>query len=454
MIFEIHRYVCYNTITVARMRGDRMKIANLVLDNFRGIEHMELELDGKSTIFFGINGVGKTSILRSLDLLYASIIGKLLKSRKRLAKMEKEDIMTGRAKATIEAQFYFEDMEHPISYDRSISHLDGRKHIAGGLDEIVGQFESLYITKPYEDEEGKVVIPQHRNMPVFVNYGVNRLVLNVPVEISKKNFTKLDAFDKAIESRIDFKALFEWFRYREDIENQEKVRNDMGYADRDLAAVKKAMLAMLRGFTNIWIEREPLSMMVEKDGDFLELEQLSDGEKCTIALFGDLARRLALANPERKNPLLGSGVVLIDEIELHMHTSWQRTIVGVLRATFPNIQFMITTHSPQVLGEVGEGFVFYGIAKEDSRVLVRPFKSLYGWDSNVILEEVMGTSCVNQAVKELEGKMYSALEKKEYDTTEALADQLDALTGNRNESTARVRVLAARGKRNEKNMET
>lgn len=69
---------------------------------------------------------------------------------------------------------------------------------------------------------------------------------------------------------------------------------------------------------------------------------MSDGEKCTMALLGDLARRLTLANPTLENPLLGKGIVLIDEIELHMHPSWQRKILSTLKNTFPNVQFMET----------------------------------------------------------------------------------------------------------------
>ena len=69
----------------------------------------------------------------------------------------------------------------------------------------------------------------------------------------------------------------------------------------------------------------------------LDVLQLSDGEKCTLALFGDIARRLAIANPSLDDPLQGDGVVLIDELELHMHTSWQRKVISMLKKTFPNI---------------------------------------------------------------------------------------------------------------------
>ena len=81
-------------------------------------------------------------------------------------------------------------------------------------------------------------------------------------------------------------------------------------------------------------------------------------------LFHYLARRMALANPGRENPLEGTGVVLIDELELHMHTSWQRKVLGVLKETFPNIQFIITTHSPQILGELDDKYNLVYLKKE------------------------------------------------------------------------------------------
>ena len=102
----------------------------------------------------------------------------------------------------------------------------------------------------------------------------------------------------------------------------------------------------------------------------LDVLQLSDGEKCTLALFGDIARRLAIANPSLDDPLQGDGVVLIDELELHMHTSWQRKVISMLKKTFPNIQFIITTHSPQILGEVDHDFNVYALSRNGSDIQV------------------------------------------------------------------------------------
>lgn len=108
-------------------------------------------------------------------------------------------------------------------------------------------------------------------------------------------------------------------------------------------------------------------MVVNKGSLTISVDLLSDGEKCTLALIGDLARRIALANPNRDNPLDGEGIVLIDEIELHMHPSWQRRVLGVLKRVFPNIQFIVTTHSPQILGEVDDNFNVYNLFLNESR---------------------------------------------------------------------------------------
>lgn len=429
-----------------------MKLKSITLQNFKGIENLNIELDGKTTVIFGINGVGKSTILRAIDLLYANIITRLTgKGKNRKTDLDYDDISYGKSKASISASFSFEDETESL-YGRSIERANGKNNNISDLKVLVDKFENSYIVKGYDDGNGNWIEEvDDKNMPVFVNYGVNRIVLDVPLRASREQFVKLDAFDKAIESTIDFRNLFKWFRNQEDIENQEKVRANSDYEDKSLSAVKHAMLAMLDGFEDIHIERKPLAMKVRKDSKYLKINQLSDGEKCTIALFGDLARRMALANPERENPLEGTGVVLIDELDLHMHTSWQRKVLGVLKETFPNIQFIITTHSPQILGESGDTFNLLYMFKEGKKISLKMYKSFLGWDTNVILEEVLNTSSVNKEIKEMINKMYSYIEEKKFDEAEELADILDKKSNGYAEGVAKARVLISRGRRHEKN---
>lgn len=429
-----------------------MKVKTIKVSDFKGIDNLEIPFEGKSTIIFGVNGVGKSTILRAIDLIYANVISWLVSSNKKLAQLEYDDISYGKSRAEIDVVFNFSDGNQK-EYTRWISRSMGRRHKANELRELVNLFKEYYIENGYDDGEGNWIEKEDmKNMPVFVNYGVNRSVFDVPLRASRKEqFTKMSAFDKAIESKIDFRTLFMWFRNQEDIENQEKVRKNADYEDKSLSAVKKAMLAMLDGFEDIHIDRKPLAMKVKKDGRYLKINQLSDGEKCTIALFGDLARRMALANPQLSNPLNGEGVVLIDELDLHMHTSWQRKVMRVLKNTFPNIQFIITTHSPQILGELDDGYNLFYLVRESGKVTLQQYESFIGWDSNVILEEVMKTPSVNMEVKHRVEQMYEHIADKNYDQAEKIADELDEISNGYAEGVAKARVLISRGKRHEKN---
>lgn len=137
------------------------------------------------------------------------------------------------------------------------------------------------------------------------------------------------------------------------------------YVDPGLVCVRKAIEAMIGDVSELRVKRNPVRMVVYKAGKEIRVDMLSDGEKCTLALLGDLARRLVLANPSAENPLVGKGIVLIDEIELHMHPSWQRRVLHVLNEVFPNIQFIVTTHSAQVLGEVGDDYDIFSLKLND-----------------------------------------------------------------------------------------
>lgn len=113
-----------------------------------------------------------------------------------------------------------------------------------------------------------------------------------------------------------------------------------------------------------------------------------------MALVGDIARRLAMMNPSLKNPLTGDGVILIDEADMHLHPRWQRSLVGRLTKTFPNCQFILTTHSPLVVSD-SKDILVYSI--EHGEVTQVP--SQYGQDANSVLLDVMDTPIRNETIE-------------------------------------------------------
>lgn len=123
---------------------------------------------------------------------------------------------------------------------------------------------------------------------------------------------------------------------------------------RHLALVNHAIETLVPDVKNLEIDRSSgkARLLVENFGNKVNITQLSQGQKMLVALAGDLARRLTTLNPESDEPLKCHGVVIIDEVELHLHPRWQQEILIGLQRTFPNLQFIVTTHSPQVLSTV------------------------------------------------------------------------------------------------------
>ncbi|MDO4540016.1 MAG: AAA family ATPase [Syntrophomonadaceae bacterium] len=421
-----------------------MKIQSIAVRNFRGISDIAFPIEGKSTVFFGVNGVGKSSVLRAVNLLFSNLINKIVQNKfKQGINIELDDIENGKSIASVAAEFSFID-DFNVSYSRFMNRKNKeRTHTNTALSDFEKHFRELYLEEsaPY------------KGMPIFVNYGVNRAVLDVPLRIRKEHeFNKETAFQNAIQNRIDFRLFFEWFRNQEDLENQiVKETGDAEYKDKALTAVRSAMQAMLDGVSNIRVTRNPLAMRAEKDGVTLRIEQLSDGEKCTLALFGDLARRISIANTDLDDPLLGNGIVLIDEIELHMHTTWQRKILPALKQTFPHIQFIVTTHSPQVLGELDETYNVFALTKDENNQLQYTKYQTYGFDSNLILEELMNTPSVCEKIKEISAAMFQCIQEKKYEEALDKANLLDSITQSTNADTVNARLLIARGRQHEKN---
>lgn len=406
-----------------------MKLNEVKIENFKGFRGLDVKFDGKSAVIFGINGTGKSTILSAINYCFWLWLNRLNPSQGvAYRSFDSKSVYHGTSTLKIECVVETGDYEHTLA--RSYSKpQQGKKAVSlyrkKEYDSFVESFHELYLT---EDE----------NMPIFVNYGTNRAVLDIPLRIRQKHqFSKLTALERAIENELDFRTFFEWYRNQEDIENEIiRETGDQKYQDKLLMCVRNAIAEMLENVHDIKVKRSPLRMVVKKGTIEIAVDQLSDGEKCTLALFGDLARRVAMANPNRNNPLEGSGIVLIDEIELHMHPSWQRRVLAVLQKVFPNIQFIVTTHSPQVLGEVKDTYLVMKLSVSAEGKGNLEEVSTYGKDANWILKNDMDTLERAKPILEKFKNFYEALDKQDYDSAQAIIDELQKIIGNDPELTS------------------
>jgi AAA domain, putative AbiEii toxin, Type IV TA system len=357
-----------------------MRIHSLTMTNFRGFEDATLDLDRPLTVLFGVNGSGKSSVLVACACALSRVI---VEAHPSAARPDAEQIW----------RYVPEDTD-----------------IRRGTDEL-----SVKVTLSNADITREVAVnhpnPEHNwraSHPFLLRLHAAAPALAVLYEASRDVAGAKEAFapqgngsdaaaahpfstilDSLAAGRVRFRPLFQWFKEREDVENELKVaQQDLSLEDPQLAAVRRAITGMLPGFSGLRIQRDPLHMVIRKGDATLMVDQLSDGEKLLLALAADLARRLAMTYLDHADPLQGEAIVLIDGVELHLHPSWQRQVLASLRHTFPNCQFIVTTHSPQVISEaLNEAVVLI-----DNFQFVRPSAPTAGRDSNAILAEVMDTS--------------------------------------------------------------
>ncbi len=239
-----------------------------------------------------------------------------------------------------------------------------------------------------ESNSSDLVEKSDCSIPLFVYYPVDRSIIDIPLRIRKKHqFQALDALDGNLNSQSRFRVFFEWFRNQEDLENEKRLE-EASYRDRSLNAVRKAVSVFLPECTDLRIRRSPLRMVVKKNGSEVFVDDLSDGEKSLLALVGDLARRLSIANENLEDPLCGSGIVLIDEVDLHLHPAWQRSVVAKMQRAFPNCQFFLTTHSPQILGNVPTRNLYLLTPTQDGVEIHQPERS-FGLSTSEVVDELM-----------------------------------------------------------------
>ena len=381
-----------------------MMLKEIRLVNFRGIADMTLPFTRTTTAILGVNGVGKSAVLDALAIALSNmterIAGQAAKARNISPDDIKNDAAYSRIQVTADLGIHAsnsqvaadgngsgEPPQQPVhtlttwAIARNRTAAEHPPERSSDLDQL-NAHTRLFNSRMLLAETNS----QPTHLPLAVYYDVHRAVLDVPLRVKEKlKNTPREAYHDALgHGGTDFRGFFAWFRDREDAEN-ERIRDEPAYVDRDLQAVRAAVEGFTQ-FTDLRIRRKPsLRMTVKKNETELNVLQLSDGEKCLLALVGDLARRLSLLNTDKENPLHGEGVVLIDEIDLHLHPKWQRSVVASLERTFPNCQFIITTHSPQVVGELAPKAV---LLLRHGKFLGHAERSL-GLSSGEVLEELM-----------------------------------------------------------------
>lgn len=388
-----YRIKCAEQLTSANLR-----LASLKLIGYRGFESLEIPFSQKSnvTVLVGNNGSGKSSVLDAIQKSLTHFASRLSTRSYNGEQLDEFDISNDVAFATVIPEFKV--AETSFSYELSLSRPMTEPRKKSKFSEL-NEIGNLYRLSNTQKKE--------LSLPLLASYTVERAndVTTKDIEESDEiqsshTWDKSKAYSKSLTGKADFKLFFRWFKEQVESENdessdvkvikaqieskeseinsplmksilsnpdttetgeilikqykdqinelQEQLNEKSNIGNKSLDSVRNAIYKFLPGFSDLKLKRAPLDMVVKKDDQEFSVLQLSQGEKSVLALVADIARRLTMLNPSLTNPLEGSGLVLIDEVDLHLHPSWQQKIMQRLESTFPNLQFIVTTHSPQV----------------------------------------------------------------------------------------------------------
>lgn len=321
-----------------------MRVKTLTLRNFRTFgDERQFEFADRITVIAGINGRGKTAILDAVRILAGRLLPLISDASGQYIKVSKYDVHNGTESFSL--AFSCNCAGIPVNSFKADFDVSKLALKTSKLSKVLRES----IRKKYGDPE--IV---NDAGPLVVSYTTDRAAFRIPKAVPPiaADPPKVAYRGALINRTVDYRDLAYRLKH---IATADAYPRFPGLADRMQAAFHRVLEVFLEGFDNLRVIENPLGLLVDKQGSTFEVFQLSDGERSFLAMGTDLARRLALANPGLDDPLQGAGVVLIDELELHLHPRWQRTAVEKLRTTFPNIQIIATTHSPFVIQTLRPG---------------------------------------------------------------------------------------------------
>jgi len=417
-----------------------MRIDQLELQNFKRFERQGLTLHPQFTLLVGENGSGKTTFLDALavasgiwlvkppDSTLANSGRAILPAEIRLEPKLKGDRVQFEEQrpVVVKATGRIGDHEH-VSWTRQIR-ASGKKTSNTDAKEALQLVEEVY----RKDGAG-VSVP----CPVLAYYGAGRAWLpsnqRVPRPKGNGPARRWAAFYDCFNERIRFAELQEWFR-RETTERG----NREGRWRPGFEVVRRAVIKCVPDGGDVWFDADGDQIVLSIAGNAQPFGNLSAGQRMMLALVADWAIKAVTQNafllpsdqlgPEdepwprvlRETP----GVVLIDELDVHLHPNWQRRVANDLKSTFPGIQFVCTSHSPQVIGE---------LKPEELRFLDAPEVTIpprsYGVDSSRILEELMDAEPRNASVAELLRKLADLMDEENFDEARQLLSEVEAQLG-------------------------
>lgn len=428
-----------------------MKLKKVRITNYRCFKEADIDFDEHTTLIVGKNGAGKTAILDAVAVAISTFLlgidGGVSRSiSKDDARYEFHDL-----DGTVDPQHQFPvNIEstgdcldnHDVKWVRSLNSESGNTTVK----------EARELTNISKDTQKRIMTGDKLLiLPLISYYGTGRLYAQ---KKEKKNIKSLTEFKRQVgyvdcmAAESNEKLMLNWFQIQTLKSLQEQQRTGKVEKPLLLKTVESAIckcFERISGSKNADImfdlDTHRLVLNFESTDGSLQkfaMDEMSDGYKNTLSMIGDIAYRMAVLNPMLGDKVLEEtpGVVVIDEIDLHLHPQWQQTIISDLNTIFPKIQFIVSSHAPAVINSV---------AKEQIRILdnggiYMPVAQTYGRDANSILREVMMVSERPTDIKQRMNLFYSYMDENNYKEADKVLTEIEAIVGTTDPDIAAART--------------
>jgi len=410
----------------------RTWLQQIEISNYRCFQHLTVDLDEKLTVLIAKNGAGKTSVLDAIAVALGTFVGSFYTGKS--GGIDNDDVrlmLTNPHLNAMEPQYPSAIMAAgevdgiPIRWARRLNTPKSGTTIK----------EALPLTVIGKRMQQSVTENQSVLLPLVAYYGTGRL-WKQKKKTEKKVFesgfySRTSGYRDCLDPASSYKFFEDWFRYAaradSDLRNQQRERLGSRYVETEtpfsplITAVQEAVDECLQisGWHSIkWSFTQQSVVMTHADHGVLAVGQLSDGVRNMIALVADIAYRMVHINPSlgrhavKETPAL----VLIDEVDMHLHPEWQQIVLGSLMRAFPRAQLVVTTHSPQVITSIHRANVRVLDENVDGDdVAAIPQARTYGRSNAEVMQSVMHVA-PEPSIQETEqlGRYMSLVEQSDW----------------------------------------
>ena len=418
-----------------------MQINRLYLKNFRGFSEREFTFHDRLSIIVGQNASGKSSLLEGLSVALGGWLcgfdgegidkRNLIKADRRTIASKVNSAMIEQIPVIVECDATLQNGES-VTWSRSLTSLTGRTTTVGlrQLREIT----EILNKKVYAADDINIVLP------IVAYYSAARL-WNEPIHRERsirKDKIRLDGYNRAVSFSNSITDAMNYVNRLAYLGNGRNGVDAKSKLSAILGAIRASLQTAMPGVEVYYDTDLAEFCVINHAGEYIQYSHLSDGYRCAVSLIIDICRRIMTLNPQLGADALNatSGVVLIDEIDLHLHPRWQQNILNDLQQIFPKIQFIVTTHAASVIQSAQDANLI--LLRNDGTADL--CQHAYGLDVNTVLLGVMDAKVRPEAIEEKFDAIYRLKDAGELALAYEKVEQLERIVGERDPGISELRI--------------